>query len=193
MTWDNIFKLLLSMLVSVGGAGFLILALSNWLGKIWAKKINDEYKANLDKEIESYKSELESIRNDYQRFASKKFMIIEETWLAMHSIVDEMTIYNPNHNNYLSEIINVVTRYCRVINRNSLFFSDEIQKLLNDYVSACSDVTYSISEELKNNIGNIDNKETVQKIIENIYKKANTREEILKKIKLEFKRELGVN
>ena len=120
-------------------------------------------------------------------------MIIEETWLAMHSIVDEMTIYNPsdkNYGEYLSKTINLITKYCKVINRNSLFFSDEIQKLLNDYVSACSDVTYSASEELKSSSMQ---KDEIKKIIENIYKKAIEREEILKMIKLEFKRELGVN
>lgn len=193
MTWEDILKLFLSMLVSVGGASFLILALSNWLGKIWAKRINDEYKASLDKEIEFYKSELERARNDYQRFASKKFMIIEETWLAMHSMVDEMPIYNLNDKDYvkyLSETINVITKYCKVINRNSLFFSDAIQKLLNDYVSACSDVTYSASEELK---GSSMKSEEIKKIIKIIYKKSIEREDILKMIKLEFKKELGFN
>lgn len=193
MTWDDIIKLFLSMLVSVGGAGFLILSLSNWLGKIWAKRINDEYKASLDKEIEFYKSELERARNDYQRFASKKFMIIEETWMAMHRIVDEMPIYNPNNKNYLeylSETINVITKYCKVINRNSLFFNDTIQELLNSYVSACSDVTYSASKRL--NDSSMESGK-IQEIMENTYKKSIEKEKILKKIKLEFKKELGFN
>jgi hypothetical protein len=194
MTWNEIFKLFLSMLVSIGGAGFLILVLSNWLGKIWAKRINDEYKMKLDKEIEHYKSELEKARNDYQRFASKKFIIIEETWSAMNHIVDELKLYTPNSNqdytSYLFEILTTMNKYSKVINKNSLYFSDEIQVLLNNYISACAGVTHFASEEWKNNTGDTDK---MNKILIEIFNKASEREEVLKKIKLEFKKELSFN
>jgi len=194
MTWDEIFKLVFAFFASTSIASVIIFGLANWLGKIWAKRINDEYKLKLDKEIECYKSELERVRNDYQRFASKKFIIIEEIWSSMNSIVDELTIYNPinsgDYQSYLFELMNKITKYSRIINKNSLYFNDEIQKLLNDYISVCVDVNHLTSEELRNNTGDI---KKIRESIIKIVSKASEREEILKKIKVEFKKELGFN
>lgn len=188
MAWEDVFKLFLA---SVSGAGIIILSLSNWLGKVWAKRIEKEHQAKLNKELEFYRSELEKLRNDYQRFSSKKFTIIEETWTAMHGIVDELTIYNPNHgdyNDFLLKSLDTITKYHKIISKNSLYFDDDIQKLLIDYISTCSDVTHYASEGLKNNIG--DNKKMSEIFLE-VGSKATERENILKEIKVKFKKELG--
>ena len=191
MTWEEIFKLFISMLASVGGAGILILGFANWFGKIWAKKINDEYKTRLDKEIEHYRSELEKARNDYQRFASRKFLIIEETWSAINNIVDELENCKTNSNNpetYLHELLNSVRQYSKTISKNSLYFSDEIRTILNRYISICAEVYLVVEDELKKQ----DFKD-LNKMLQKVYNKAIEREEILEEIRLKFKKELQIN
>ncbi|MCF6150444.1 MAG: hypothetical protein E3K37_17550 [Candidatus Kuenenia sp.] len=53
---SNVFSIAEAMIGSVGGAALIIVALSTWLGKVWANRI-------LDKDRLKYASELEQIRN----------------------------------------------------------------------------------------------------------------------------------
>lgn len=202
ITWENILKLFVAMLASVGGAGVIILLLSNWLGRIWAERVLNKHKAELDKEIEevkkrhtteieSYKSELEKARNDYHRFSNKKFEIIEETWSAMISINGELKIYNPNEGGYiksLQENINILNKYLTIIKKNSLFFNDEIKELLLKYVSICSEVVTVANEKIKN-VHNT--QEELNNILPEIFKKSLEKEEVLDKIRIKFQKELG--
>lgn len=50
------------VLVSVGGSGAIIAALSSWLGKIWADRLAETEKARHSKELEQLKLELDKVR-----------------------------------------------------------------------------------------------------------------------------------
>jgi hypothetical protein len=55
---SEIFSVAGAALLSVGGAGAVLFALSSWLGKVWASRILEREKAELSKSIESTKAEL---------------------------------------------------------------------------------------------------------------------------------------
>ena len=55
---SEIFSIAGAALLSVGGAGAVLLALSSWLGKVWASRILEREKAELSKSIEATKAEL---------------------------------------------------------------------------------------------------------------------------------------
>jgi|GEM_PF-3541003 len=210
MTWDEFFRLSASMITSIGGAGLIIVALSSWLGKIWAERIFIEHRIKLRKEIEevkknhvteieTYKAELEKARGDYHRFSNKKFEIIDQTWSAMLEIVDELKIYNKGDNDeeykdFLIDLLGVITKYSKIIKKNSLFFDDNIRNLLNDYVSASLAAISGISEKVKNVSKSTEGwKKEWNNIFLEGQKKAMERENILNKIRIEFQRELGKN
>lgn len=80
-----------AIIVSIGGAGAIILGLSSWLGKVWANRILEREKAEHSKEIENYKSRLElelqkyNYLNDKATHISKKqyekeFQIYIDIW-----------------------------------------------------------------------------------------------------------------
>jgi hypothetical protein len=62
MTWSqrisDLFSVATAVLVSIGGAGGVLMLLSSWLGKVWAERILGREKADLTKSIETIKAEL---------------------------------------------------------------------------------------------------------------------------------------
>jgi hypothetical protein len=45
MTWEDTMKIAAAILTSLGGAGFIILGLSSWLGKVWANRLMESDRA----------------------------------------------------------------------------------------------------------------------------------------------------
>jgi hypothetical protein len=60
MSWNEIFKIIGTTIFSVGSASLLIFALSSWLGKVWASRILEKERRELD----IYKETVLSVRND---------------------------------------------------------------------------------------------------------------------------------
>jgi hypothetical protein len=60
MTTQDVLNVISTVALSLGGGGALVLALSSWLGKVWASRI-------LEAEKNRYAREIESIRNNYTR------------------------------------------------------------------------------------------------------------------------------
>ena len=55
---SELFSVAGAALLSLGGAGTLLVALSSWLGKVWASRLLEREKAELIKSIETTKAEL---------------------------------------------------------------------------------------------------------------------------------------
>lgn len=85
MNWEEVFKIIFSALVSVGGAGVIILALSSWLGKIWSNRLIESVKKEYQKEIESYRNQLEILRTTTLRYLGEQFNLYNKLW---HSLCD---------------------------------------------------------------------------------------------------------
>ena len=54
--------------VSFGGGAAIVIALSGWLGKLWAKRILQTEKATLQRQIEELKHELGLVKSSYERY-----------------------------------------------------------------------------------------------------------------------------
>ena len=63
MDWADVFKIVTASVASIGVAGGLIFALSSWLGKVWARRILDREKNELDRELEAKKRELDIFKD----------------------------------------------------------------------------------------------------------------------------------
>ncbi len=115
----EIFEVAGAILASIGGAGVIILALSGWLGKIWASRILGKEKKQHTLEIESYKKDISMILEDFkglvdskkgilnsllsnnESIQKKKFDNLLETW--------EITLEIENFSNIAIGIYNFVT------------------------------------------------------------------------------------
>jgi hypothetical protein len=75
LIWEDIFKIITAAIASVGVAGGIIFALSSWLGKVWASRILDREKNELNKELEATKRELDVYKDTYLKNHNDKVII----------------------------------------------------------------------------------------------------------------------
>ncbi len=71
----EIFKVTGAILMSFGGAGVILFALSSWLGKVWASRILANEKQEHTKEIESYKHKLKVEISELQMMNDKSVYV----------------------------------------------------------------------------------------------------------------------
>lgn len=63
---SEIFSIAGAALLSIGGAGALLLALSSWLGKVWASRILEREKAELTRTIEREKAAMAAFHEEHK-------------------------------------------------------------------------------------------------------------------------------
>ncbi len=92
--YKEIWDWLATILIALGSAGGIILALSKWIGGILANKLLESDKAKYQKELEDlkskYQTELESKKNELEkskalflRFSEHQFGIYNELWKSL--------------------------------------------------------------------------------------------------------------
>ena len=58
MSWEELTKIALTFIVSLGGGGAIVLGLANWIGKILADRYVEKVKQDFEEEIERHKTRL---------------------------------------------------------------------------------------------------------------------------------------
>ncbi|WP_195251355.1 hypothetical protein [Romboutsia sp. 1001713B170207_170306_H8] len=110
----EIFEMVSTVLLSLGGGGVIVMGMSSWLGKVWANRILEDEKKKHQKEIEDYKSQLTekinhlNVINEKALHISKvqydtEFNIYKEIWGKLFTC-----IINTN-NLYPSGMVSVPT------------------------------------------------------------------------------------
>ena len=67
MSITEIFSIAGAVVVSFGGGAAIVLALSSWLGKVWANRLMEADKSRYARELETVKAELTRISQDRTR------------------------------------------------------------------------------------------------------------------------------
>lgn len=94
MNWEDIWKIILSAVASVGGASVIIIAVTKRLSEFLSERMLKKYQGELDKEIESYKRDLEieiekvKSQNEHVKYVSQRQFDAEFT--AYEKIFDCM-------------------------------------------------------------------------------------------------------
>jgi hypothetical protein len=66
MSWTAVFQLTTAIIASLGGGGAIVVALSSFLGKLWAKRALEEEKHRYAEMLQTAKSELDKAASRYQ-------------------------------------------------------------------------------------------------------------------------------
>ena len=80
-----------SIVLSLGGAGVLIIGFSTWLGKVWAARVLEQdrmkykkeleaTKAQYEKQLEAYKQELDKSKALFIRYSESQFKLYNDLW-----------------------------------------------------------------------------------------------------------------
>lgn len=93
MSWEDALKLLGAAIVSIGGGGIVIAALSSWLGKIWASRILANETHQLATQLEATKRDLDVIKETTLRFQNDKIL----TYRAVIDIVARLLAALDSH------------------------------------------------------------------------------------------------
>lgn len=86
MSWNEIFQIISGVIISVGGAGAIIWKLSSYLGEIWAKKHLESIKKEYQKEIESYKTQLDMFKETSLRYSGQQFELYNKLWHSLYGL-----------------------------------------------------------------------------------------------------------
>lgn len=74
---QNVIIIIATIIVSVGGTGVIIVAISKYIGNILAKRIEEKYKNKLDKELEDYKWKINEKLSKLDKI-EEKILIIKQ-------------------------------------------------------------------------------------------------------------------
>lgn len=87
---QNIINVISIVIVSVGGTGVIILGISSWIGKILLNKFAEKYKSKYEKEIESYKGEIDAQLNKLDKIEEKALYITKVNYDNEYKIYMEI-------------------------------------------------------------------------------------------------------
>lgn len=117
-----------SVLVSLGGGGLIVLALSSWLGKVWASRILANEGAQYARDLELIKQRLEAQLHFQRTLFDQEFEIYQQLWSRAYQTRVAAQNLEPWHlqNNLSRE------------ERESIYmnFTDELMKF-DDFLQGC--------------------------------------------------------
>lgn len=87
---QNIINTIATIIVSIGGTGVIIVAISKYIGDILAKKIEEKYKSRLEKELEEYKGKINERLNKIDKIEEKALYISKLNYEGEYKIYMEI-------------------------------------------------------------------------------------------------------
>lgn len=96
MNWDEIWKIVLCILTSIGGIGGIILAIIKFSSDIIAKRLEEKYKLTLNKELEKYKSNLDNKTYISKTKFDTEFSIYKELSKVFSEMVKNISLMIPS-------------------------------------------------------------------------------------------------
>ena len=86
MDWNEIWKIVLGIITSIGGIGIVIIGISKYLGKIFADKYLERIKKDFEKEVEEYKTGLDIHKSVTLRYSDAQFEQYSKLWASLYDL-----------------------------------------------------------------------------------------------------------
>lgn len=86
MNWQEITSITAAVIVSIGGAGGIIIGCSNYLGQLLAKRFEEKIKAKFQKEINEYQNKLDIIKQMTLRYSDRQFEAYSKLWASLYDL-----------------------------------------------------------------------------------------------------------
>jgi hypothetical protein len=105
--YQDILKIVGATLASIVSGGALVLAMARWLGQLWINRIIEREKGEIQKQVESFRSEnaqaVERLRHAYgknhyafTKAYEKEFAVYESLWSAIVEFYSATAALRPN-------------------------------------------------------------------------------------------------
>ncbi|MFH2068288.1 MAG: hypothetical protein ABII89_02335 [Candidatus Omnitrophota bacterium] len=138
MNWDEIFRIISGIIISVGGAGAIILAISSFLGKLWAQRYLESVKKDYQKEIENYKIHLDMLKNTVLRYSEQQFDLYYKLWMSLYALkVKADVLWEEANERNIVEFSHQLEKTIYEVEKSYLFIEeehyDELRNLLGQF------------------------------------------------------------
>lgn len=189
MSWNEIFQTIFAVIVSVGGAGAIILKLSSYLGELWAKKYLESIKKEYQKEIEDYKSQLDMLKETSSRYLGKQFELYNHLWHSLYALRSTADVlWEEANEKKLLKFSQQLKKTMDEVEKSYLFIEESHYLELKDLLKQFSDYQFGktkLIQPYKQRI-KLNQQEVIQGIDHNRERKEKY-EELLDKIKKNLK------
>jgi hypothetical protein len=131
-----------AIIVSLGGGAVIVIGLSSWLGKLWAKRILQKESAEFERLTHEHNTRFSSIH-------AKQAELIAELYGLLHKLRDGVKILKSSADddwlgmaedngwNLKGKAIEAEKFYAK----NRIYFSDELCRQMEDFVAVCDRVS----------------------------------------------------
>lgn len=131
MNWDEAFKIVTAMLTSVGGAGVIMLALSSWLGKIWAARILEKEKSELARLTKEHEIRFSQLHVERAETIKKLYVELVDLDESMVSLLKYFQgVEEPNLEEKANKMKEAHQAFISTVYRNKIYFSKEMCEIM---------------------------------------------------------------
>jgi hypothetical protein len=125
MDWEDIWKIILTAIGSVGGAGAIILLSSKYLGDLFAKRYEQQLIAKFQKEINAYQSNLDILKRTTLRYSDRQFELYSILWSSLQNLkISADNLWETAKPKNLIDFSKQLTKTKDDIEKASLFIED---------------------------------------------------------------------
>ncbi|GAB6283504.1 MAG: hypothetical protein STSR0008_22770 [Ignavibacterium sp.] len=86
MEWNDIWKIVLSVITSRGGIGVIIIATSKYIAGIFANRYIEKVKKEFEKEVEEHKTQLDIRNSATLRYSDNQFENYSKLWSSLFEL-----------------------------------------------------------------------------------------------------------
>ncbi|WP_017689853.1 hypothetical protein, partial [Paenibacillus sp. PAMC 26794] len=190
---------------SVGGAGAIILGVSNWLGKIWATRIQEKdrknYQEDLEKlkasylnDLEAKKAELEKSKILFARYSEHQFKLYNDLYRSLYELkIVADRLWERAGRATLQDFSKQLSKTKETLEKSMLLIEDRHYERLSELLDKFSE--YKIGKEklidLRNRpTSNFRDEEAIRDVIRNNSKYKEEYSDLIKQIGILFKRQI---
>ncbi|NEM96396.1 hypothetical protein [Pontibacter burrus] len=191
---ENIYEILLTILLSAGGVGAIILSFSRYIAQIFIKRYEEELKAKFQNEINHYQSQLEIIKQTSLKYNDKQFEHYSLLWASLYDLkVLADSLWSIANSVNLEKFSKQLSITRTEIERSSLFIEDSHYDELINIIHSFSEYQIGKSSLIKYRSNqSFDEFQVGQMIDQNANHKSNY-EILIRTIKADLKRQMGGN
>ncbi|WP_059053644.1 hypothetical protein [Paenibacillus senegalimassiliensis] len=207
MDLQEAWNVIVAAVLSVGGAGAIIIAISSWLGRIWATHIQEKdrknYQAELEKLKASYINDLEAKKRDYEkdkilfaRYTEHQFKLYNDLYRSLYDLkIVADKLWEKAMEANLQDFSKQLSETTIILEKSILLIEDKHYERLSELLDKFS--SYKIGKEKLIDLRNHStysprDEKTIRDTIEINNKYREEYSNIIKQIGILFKRQIKI-
>lgn len=143
MTWDDVWMIIGAVIMSCGGAGVIIVGASSFLANMIEKRLEMKYSQLLNKELEKYKSSLESRRYITKAQFDREYEIYGKLSMAFTTVRYELSAISFKHFYTKKDLKEILVASLQSVYERSLGCMTDTQNLLYENAAFMPEDIYS--------------------------------------------------